>query len=89
MFFCGATSEDNTLEVNHIIPISLIKKLNLDSKLITENYNLCTTCFSCNRGKKDYLTTIDINYYSDKIDKNSENYAIVKFLAIIKQLQDL
>lgn len=56
-FFCGATSDENKLEVNHIIPISLIEKMNLDSKLVYENYNLCSTCFSCNRGKKDYLTT--------------------------------
>jgi len=46
--YCGRTPSDGIkLEVDHILPVSKGGKANPD--------NLITTCFDCNRGKKDFL----------------------------------
>ena len=44
---CGATAEDSKLEIDHIIPYVEGGK--------TEEGNLQTLCFECNRGKRDNI----------------------------------
>lgn len=87
--FCGATAADTKLEINHIIPKSLIKKMNLNSELKTATYNLCTTCFQCNRGKKDVLSIIDIDFYLNKFSKIDDFSAIIKYLKNIRNIQNM
>lgn len=48
---CGATSKDDNLEIDHIIPISKGGK--------TEKYNLKTLCYRCNRGKSGKTESIE------------------------------
>ena len=49
--FCGQGPPTVSLEVDHIIPRSLINKLHLDAALHTARYNLYTMCVPCNRGQ--------------------------------------
>jgi 5-methylcytosine-specific restriction endonuclease McrA len=89
-FYCGGTSNDSRLEVNHIIPRNLIRRFNLNEELFTADYNLITTCFQCNRGKSDYLHIEDINRYFESFDKKAHpNHKLLSFLTLIKQLQEL
>lgn len=76
------------LEVHHIIPRSFIDKWSLDSRLNTELANLCTTCFSCNRGKSDNLTAKDISLYQEKFsDPKHPNHNVLRYLMKISELQ--
>lgn len=89
-FFCGCTSKDSPLEVNHIIPRNIIKRFNLNEELFLAEYNLITTCFSCNRGKSDYLHPEDIDRYFEAFSiKEHPNHKLLSFLTLIKQLQKL
>ena len=88
--FCGQDSSASSLEVNHIIPRSLINKLHLDSALHTAPENLCVTCFKCNRGKKDNLAQEDIAYYTEAFgDAGHPNHGVLQHLLAIGQLQTL
>ena len=88
--FCGQNSTVTSLEVNHIIPRSLINKLNLDLALHDSSTNLCVTCFNCNRGKSDHLATEDIEYYQSLFsDSTHPNHGILVYLAKIAELQSL
>ena len=87
--FCGNGASDGVkLEVNHIIPRSLIKKLDIDYALYTDPKNLCVTCFSCNRGKSDNLATEDIEYYRNAFSKPGHpNHGLLRYLGKISELQ--
>lgn len=86
--FCGSTSNESRLEVDHIIPRALIKKIKLDEKLYTSEENLCTTCINCNREKSDYMQPKDIAHYIRMFGKiDHPNHAIVPFLINIQSLQ--
>ena len=86
--FCGKGSLDTELEVHHIIPRNLIKKLHLDPALHTSPENLCVTCFSCNRGKSDSLAKEDIEYYLDAFSSPVHlNHDLLPYLRKISELQ--
>ena len=86
--FCGQGSSFIALEVNHIIPRSLINKLHLDSALHTAPENLCVTCIKCNRGKSDHLAKEDIAYYQQAFaDAGHHNHGVVQYLRTIGHLQ--
>ena len=88
--FCGRTSSSTALEVNHIIPRSLIRKLHLNPVLHTAPENLCVTCFSCNRGKSDNLATEDIEYYrSEFLEPGHPNHGLLSYFTKISELQKL
>jgi 5-methylcytosine-specific restriction endonuclease McrA len=89
--FCGAgQDESTTIEVHHIIPRSLIAKLNLARTLDLVKENLCTTCFRCNRGKSDNLAIEDVEFYLDAFSQDSHlNHAIVPYLAAIRRIQSI
>ncbi len=89
--FCGNGASDGVkLEVNHIIPRSLIKKLDIDYALYTDPKNLCVTCFSCNRGKSDNLATEDIEFYRVTFSKPEHpNHGLLRYLRKISELQTL
>ena len=88
--FCGATSNHDTLEVNHIIPRSLIEKLELNPQLYTAEYNLVTTCFPCNRGKSDTLSCEDTNFYMQKFAQaDHPNHKLMEYLQLVKALQNV
>lgn len=88
--FCGMPGSETQLEVNHIIPRSTIKKLNLNDDLFFIDYNLITTCFPCNRGKSDHLRTEDIElYFKLFADPKHSNHKLLEFLKLIKGLQEL
>lgn len=87
--FCGRKGPATPLEVNHIIPRSLISKLDLDNGLDTAEENLCTTCFECNRGKSDKLASEDIGFYINALaEPPHPNHGIVKYLLAIRRLQE-
>jgi hypothetical protein len=87
--FYGRTSEDTALEVDHIIPRSLISKMNLDKSLNDAKYNLCTTCKDCNRWKRDNLVQEDIDYYLEKFIGKNDFEGIIEYLIGIKKLQEM
>lgn len=88
--FCGRDSSATALEVNHIIPRSLINKLHLDSALHSASENLCVTCFDCNRGKSDHLATEDIAYYRNAFSNPEHpNHTLRLYLVKISELQAL
>jgi len=86
--FCGQDSSTTSLEVHHIIPCSLIDKLQLNSELNTELFNLCATCFDCNRGRGDHLAAEDISFYQEKFsDPRHPNHNVLQYLMRISELQ--
>lgn len=88
--FCHQQAGDRELEVNHVIPKNLVKKLNLDESLLSAEHNLCVTCFNCNRGKSDNLATEDVQFYIAAFSEQSHpNHGIVKYLEGICRLQGL
>lgn len=88
--FCGMPGSETQLEVNHIIPRSTIKKLNLNDDLFSVDFNLITACFPCNRGKSDHLRTEDIElYFKLFADPKHSNHKLLEFLKLIKGLQEL
>ena len=79
--FCGQDASESPLEVDHIIPRSLINKLDMDPSLHTAPVNLCSVCIKCNRKKKDHLTQEDISFYSETFsDPQHPNYYILGYL---------
>ncbi len=87
--FCGTNAQQSKLEVNHIIPKSIIRRLALSATLFTDESNLCTTCWPCNRSKRDMLQREDIAFYIHTFsDPNHPNHGIVHFLEAIRTLQD-
>ena len=88
--FCGKDSSAEALEVHHIIPRNLIKRLGLNHGLHKAPENLCVACFSCNRGKSDNLTPEDIEYYRAVFSKPEHpNHDLLVHLAKISELQAL
>lgn len=86
--FCGATSQNAVLEVDHVIPKSLIKKMCLRESLHNDSINLCTTCLRCNREKSDLLKPIDIIHYMNRFsNKDHPNHEILQYLEKIKDMQ--
>ncbi len=86
--FCGKGSTYTPLEVDHIIPRGLIRKLDLDSTLHDSAKNLCTTCFSCNRGKSDNLAREDVDYYRNVFsDPQHPNHSLLPYLMNISDMQ--
>lgn len=86
--FCGQGPQERELEVNHIIPKSLIRKLDLDERLYSAEENLCTTCRECNRSKSDNLARGDIEFYVDRFSSQSHpNHDIVRYLEAVRNLQ--
>lgn len=65
---CGRTSAEIPIEVDHIIPRNIIKRLGLNSDLLTSEYNLMSFCFECNRGKSGDLSNSSIEYYINQLD---------------------
>ena len=49
--YCGKTSDEKELEVDHVIPKARGGSNNLE--------NLVTSCFECNRGKRDKTLIMD------------------------------
>jgi len=88
--FCGRSSSVAILQVDHIIPRSLIKRLCLSEKLNKEKFNLCTACDKCNVAKKDFIQSEDIEHYFQAFtDINHPNYPILEYLQKIKDLQKM
>ena len=58
--YCGKIPPDVILEVDHIIPVS--------KKGTNDINNLVTSCFECNRGKRD----IELEKVPAKISENIE-----------------
>ena len=86
--FCGNGPPNTQLEVNHVIPRRLIRRLSLDSTLHKSDKNLCTTCFSCNRGKSDNLAPEDIDYYRNAFSSPQHpNHSLLPFLMNISDMQ--
>jgi 5-methylcytosine-specific restriction endonuclease McrA len=86
--FCGKKGPDTVIEVNHIIPRSIISKLHLEERLVKSEENLCTTCFECNRGKTDFLSKEDIDFYINSFSTQTHpNHGIVKYLQAVRSLQ--
>jgi len=86
--FDGRDGSVMEIQVGHIIPRSLIKKLHLDSALQTARENLCALCKECNVTKKDYLKKGAIAYYIQAFaDPSHPNHGLVPHLAKIAQLQ--
>ncbi|MCX7425441.1 MAG: HNH endonuclease signature motif containing protein [Planctomycetia bacterium] len=86
--FCGRNRDDTTLEVNHIIPKSLIAKLHLKRELFTADENLCVTCFDCNRGKSDNLAQEDVSFYIHAFSSPCHpNHGVVEYLRAIREVQ--
>jgi 5-methylcytosine-specific restriction endonuclease McrA len=87
--FCGQNADSGPLEVNHILPRSIILKLHLRETLLTDIENLCATCFPCNRGKSDHLSQEDIDFYISRFsDTGHPNHGVVPYLKQIAQLQN-
>lgn len=85
---CGSASEKVQLEVDHVIPVSLISRLGLSQDLHDAEYNLWTSCMQCNRGKGDYLPPDEISYYIRSCNNpNHPNYGVLPFLLRIRDLQ--
>lgn len=57
--YCGKTPPSAVLEVDHIIPVAKGGKDEID--------NLITSCFECNRGKRDHLLNTLPESTSDKL----------------------
>ncbi len=88
--FCGKSPPEVEIEVDHIIPRSLINKLHLDQGLHTSPDNLCVMCFDDNRGKRDHLAKEDIASYIKAFSAPTHpNNPIVKHLEAIGELQAL
>lgn len=88
--FCGKSPPEVEIEVDHIIPRSLINKLHLDQALHTAPENLCVMCFDDNRGKRDHLAKEDIATYIKAFSATTHpNYPIVRHLEAIGDLQAL
>lgn len=88
--FCGKSPPEVEIEVDHIIPRSLINKLCLGPALHTSPENLCVMCFDDNRGKRDHLAKEDITSYIKAFSAPTHpNYPIVRRLEAIGQLQAL
>jgi hypothetical protein len=89
--FCGAWRDVSvSLEVHHIIPVSIVTKLQLDRGLESGAENLCTTCFACNRGKSDQLAIEDVDFYIDAFSGVTHpNHGVVELLKIIRRTQSV
>jgi 5-methylcytosine-specific restriction endonuclease McrA len=88
--FCGKSSQNTTLEVDHAIPLSLIKRLDLDKSLEYADFNLSTTCSECNKGKSDFLSRQTISYYMDMFKMDSHpNHDLIEYLNVIKDIQNI
>lgn len=85
---CGRGAIDVPLDVNHIIPRSLIKKLHLAPSMITDEQNLCVTCFDCNHGESDYLAPELIDKYINAFAGESHaNHGVLKYVFAVRDLQ--
>ena len=89
--FCGRSGDESTtIEVHHIIPRSIVLRLSLDKGLFDAEENLCTTCFDCNRGKRDCLAKEDIDFYVTTFSNPGHpNLGIVKYLEAVSKIQDM
>ena len=89
-FFCGRGTPAVELEVNHIVPRSLVRKLQLPESLHTDPANLCVTCVDCNRGKSDVIHREDSAFYLAAFaESRHPNHGIVPFLETIAAVQSL
>ena len=88
---CGQGGpEGASLELNHIVPRSLINKLHLEPTLHTAPENLCTMCFACNRGRSDNLSKEEITHYLDLFSSPQHpNHGLRVYLTNIANLQAL
>jgi hypothetical protein len=88
--FCGKGSPETILEVDHIIPRSIVRKLSLDFALNDAEYNLCTTCKGCNREKRDNLFREDIMHYLSLFSQPQHpNHKVLPILKRISELQEI
>ena len=62
--YCGATPPSVVLEVDHVIPVA---KGGSD-----EPHNLVTSCFDCNRGKRDRHLHVVPESVSERLDRAQE-----------------
>lgn len=87
--FCGrGRAEEVVLEVDHVIPRSMIDKLELDAGLHVSPKNLATTCKDCNRGKSDNLSRADVDYCLQQFSPTSHpNHDLIEILETIRALQ--
>lgn len=73
--YCGQTPPSVVLEVDHIVPVS---KGGDNNEL-----NLLTSCFDCNRGKRDtLLTTLPESKNIELIQEKEEQYLAFKKLML-------
>lgn len=82
--YCGKSAPDIVLEVDHIIPVSKGGTNDIS--------NLITSCFDCNRGKKDRKLTDDqtIKKQKEELDKLNERRNQLEMMAQWKaELLDL
>ena len=85
---CGKASTQTELEVDHIIPVSLINRLDLPRELYDAEFNLCTSCIRCNRGKSDHLSQEAIIHYIQTFENSAHpNNGSLPFLLKIRDLQ--
>lgn len=66
--FCGKTRPDVVLQAHHVIPRSIIKKIQLDEALYTCRWNLVCACVECNQAKSDTLAVQDLKFLIKQIE---------------------
>lgn len=87
---CGANSDSTKLEIDHIIPVSIISKLHLNEELLTSAVNLCTKCQDCNKGKSDNLFPRLVVEYTRRFSSHDHpNNTLLPLLNAINDVQQI
>lgn len=85
---CGSSQENSALDVDHIIPKSLIEKLSLTPELLSAEFNLAALCQKCNRTKRDYLpVNIITTFISLATNQTHPNHRLLPILIKLSHLQ--
>lgn len=87
--FCGKSRPEVTLNAHHVIPRSIIKKLQLDDLLYTCRWNLVCACKGCNGAKSDTLAPEDLRFLIEQIeaDELKKNQKLLPHLRQFQALQ--
>lgn len=85
---CILCNKSDGLEVHHIIPVSIIKRLGLSEFFNVDKDNLTTLCRSCNIGIGDRLNQELIDIYIEKFkEKSHPNNGVCEILNKIRDIQ--
>ncbi|MEI8285397.1 MAG: HNH endonuclease signature motif containing protein [bacterium] len=69
--FCGKARPDVQIQAHHVIPKSIIKKLQMDEGLYTCRWNLVCACVECNQAKSDTLAIQDLRFLIKQIESGT------------------